>query len=457
MKVTAKTRLQVRLQNLVFVVLFLGALALLGWLSTRYVYQADWTAGARNTLSASSQKLLATLHGAVRVTAYVSDNDALRERIGELVGRYRRFKPDLELRFVNPEADPASARAEGISMDGELLVAYESRSEKLQDLSEQSLSNALQRLARQQQRWIVFLSGHGERAPKGEANHDLGSFGAELTRKGLTVQTVNLAQTPTIPDNTSVLVLAGPQVDLLPGEVKLVQDYLAKGGNLLWLAEPGALHGLEPLAEQFGVTFLPGVVVDANTQLFGIQNPSFALVADYPDDPITRDFQVFTVFPQAAALQVASPPGWQAHEFLRTLDRAWNETSELSGEIRPDPERDEHVGPLTLGARFTRPAPHAAKGAAPEAGEQRVVILGDGDFLSNTYLGNGGNLNLGLNILNWLTRDDNLIAIPAKTAPDLTLSLSNTAVAVIGLGFLIGLPLALFGGGFAVWMRRRRR
>ncbi len=86
-----------------------------------------------------------------------------------------------------------------------------------------------------------------------------------------------------------------------------------------------------------------------------------------------------------------------------------------------------------------------------------MVVVGDGDFLSNAYLGNGGNLNLGMNIFNWLAHDDSFIAIPAKTAPDTSLNLSKIATGSIGLGFLIVLPLLLLGSGLVIWLKRRKR
>ena len=86
-----------------------------------------------------------------------------------------------------------------------------------------------------------------------------------------------------------------------------------------------------------------------------------------------------------------------------------------------------------------------------------MVVLGDGDFLSNAFLGNGGNLDLGLNLINWLSSDDELIAIPARTSPDTQLVLSEVAVATIGLAFLAVLPLGLAAAGFVIWYRRRRR
>jgi ABC-type uncharacterized transport system involved in gliding motility auxiliary subunit len=486
MKINARTHLQIRLQNLVFTLLFLTLIGLAAWLSTRYQRQFDWTANARNTLSEASVKVLDMLQGPVTVTAYAREDKALRDRIGDQVGRYSRHKADFQLNFVNPDTQPAQVRELGISTDGELRVEYQGRSEKVQEASETALTNALQRLARAREQTVVFLEGHGERSPKGQANHDLGQFGEELGRKGVNISMVNLAVTSAIPDNADLLVVAGPSVNLLPGEVGLVQAYLKKGGNFLWLAEPGELHGLAPLAQQLGLKFLQGLIVDASTQLLGINDPSFALVADYGPHPVTTGFETMTLFPAAAAIVEEGTTDYQREPLLSTLPRSWTETSPLQGKIQFDADKGEQEGPLHLAYALTRelkpdepkkpeaappkaktgkvaaeptpppePKPESAGDGKPH--EQRIVVMGDGDFLSNAYLGNGGNLNLGLNLINWLSQTDQFINIGAKTAPDRTLNLSPIASGTIALGFLFLLPIALIGTGATIWFKRRRR
>ena len=457
MQITPRSRFLLRLQGWIFIALFTGLIGLLAWLSTLYVYQADWTAGGRNTISEDTRKLLEELTEPVAITSYASENANLREQIRARVGSYQRFKPDISLKFVNPDTVPEQVRTEGITIDGELVIGYRGRSEHVQALNEQTLTNALMRVSRQDERWIVFLAGHGERDPHGEANADLGAFGKELERNGLKVQKVNLAENP-IPNNTSLLVIAGPRVNLLPGEVALVRDYVTQGGNLLWLAEPGKPAGLESLAEQLGIAFLPGVVVDATTRAFGIDDPSFALVTAYPAHEVTREFNSVTVFPEAAALEIREDPHWQATPILSTLSRSWTELGELKGEIQFDENTDERAGPLDIGVALTTTA---ASGEAGDTNtpphEQRVIVTGDGDFLSNTYLGNAGNLDLGLNMVHWLSHDDAFIDIRVKAAPDTTLELGRVAQGVIGLGSLIGLPILLMTSGLVIWLRRRRR
>jgi len=113
---------------------------------------------------------------------------------------------------------------------------------------------------------------------------------------------------------------------------------------------------------------------------------------------------------------------------------------------------------LTVGVALSRPRPATGSEGRPTVGdEQRLVVIGDGDFLSNTYLGNGANLELGLNIFNWLTLDDALLAIHPRAAPDANLNLSDLTLALIAAFFLLILPGVFLVSGWLIWFRRRRR
>ena len=456
MKVTRRSRLLLRLQSLIFAVLFIAIIAMLAWLSTQYVYQADWTSGARNTISDGSRRLLDEMDEPVRITAFVREDELTRSQIKDLVGTYQRFKDDITLEFINPDLAPERIRELGIASGGEIVIRYRERSENIQTLSEQHLTNALLRLTRQEQRWIVFLSGHGERRSGGETNHGLGEFSQELERKGLNVQSINLVESE-IPSNTNLLVLASPQTAMLPGEMDKLQSWIEKGGNLLWMAEPDSPPGLEPLSEQLGIHFLPGTVVDATTQMFGIENPTFVVITGYPRHDISREMTTVTVFPEATALEINDSAAWNVVPLLTTLEHSWTEIGEIEGEISFDSGDDERAGPLDIGVALTRSVASETDEGDASIPEQRVVVIGDGDFLSNTYLGNPGNLDLGLNTVRWLSHDDASIEIHVTSAPDTNLVLGRIAQAVIAIGFLIGIPLLLLLLGIVIWLRRRRR
>src|SRR5579863_6093401 len=255
MRVTRRSRVQVAAQNGLFLVLFLTALGLAAWLSTQYVYQADWTYGQRNSLSEASVRLLGILKQPPVFTAYVRTDSPLREPLKRFIANYQRVRKDVSLVFVDIDADPQAARSAGITADGEVVISYAGRSEKLTEINEAEVGNTLQRLARSSERYVVYITGDGERDLNGQHNFDLGEFGKQLTEKGFKLESLNLAANPTVPVNTAVLVIAGPQAKLLPGMVGIIRDYVKRGGNLLWLNDPGPLYGLEPLAKDLGVSF----------------------------------------------------------------------------------------------------------------------------------------------------------------------------------------------------------
>ncbi|MBA3756091.1 MAG: ABC transporter, partial [Nitrosomonas sp.] len=89
--------------------------------------------------------------------------------------------------------------------------------------------------------------------------------------------------------------------------------------------------------------------------------------------------------------------------------------------------------------------------------EQRVIVVGNGHFLANTYLGNGSNLDFGINLINWLTGDEELIVIQPRATLDSHLILSESELTLIVAGFLVLLPLLFLVSGTAIWWWRKRR
>ena len=455
MMIDPRLRWQFRLQSGLFVVLFLTVMGLLAWLSQLNPLSIDLTANQRNSLSEQSIRLVKSLQYPLEITIFISPVNENRDLLERLFERYQHQQPLVKFRSLNPDLSPDLLRQHDIRTDGETLIEYQGRSEKISQVSEAIVTNAIQRLIRQGERWLVFLQGHGERNPYSERNHDFSEFATRLASKGYTIENLALTQSNSIPKNTDVLVIASPQVALLPGEIELIEEYLEGGGNLLWLADTEqTVDSMELISDRLAIEFLPGVIVDPNSRLLGLNRVDFALVADYPRHPITQGIDSLSLFPQAQALEFSGEGGiWQQQIFLLSSEASWNETGEMAGEVFNGDNDDETHGPLKIG--MTLSASHETDNG--DLVEQRIAIVGDADFLSNRYLGNGSNLELGLNLTNWLSHDDNLIAISPRAAPDTRLELSQTQQIIIGLGFLVFLPLLLFGSGLTIWLKRRNR
>lgn len=448
MKINRHIHQTLRLKSLLITLALLAMIVVAGWLGQRYPLRIDLSANAANTLAEASVKVLDKLSAPIQVKAYIREA-ALRQQIEQLLARYQRHKTDVSVEFIDPNTVPEQAREHHIGPQGAVIVEYQGRSEQITYLDETSMTNALLRLAVNQERWITFLSGHGEPSPQGQANFDLSLFAGELNKRGIHAQQINLAQLSAIPDNSSLLVLTSPEVELLPGELNLIDDYLSNGGNLLLLTEPGK-HFLEAIEQQLNITKLPGKIVDARANLYGIDDPTFVLAGDYGAHPITQNFNNLSVFPLCAALDFSAEDSeYEGEALLNSIPESWNETGPISGKIRFDADGEEREGPLDFAYALTR--------QLATDKQQRIVVIGDGDFLSNAYLHNVGNLELGLRTINWLTENDSFIDIPGKTAPGKTLQLSTVAVAIIGFGFLFFIPGLLFLTGLIIWRKRRKR
>ena len=172
--------LRERFGDAIHALLLLLVAAAIAFLSTRYGLVQDWSRDRRASLGEASVTLLKSLDAPVEVVSYARRQGGLRAVIADFVDRYRRVKPDLSLRFVDPDADPGAMRSAGVNVDGELDIRYKERSERLKVISESEFSNALLRLSRTQARIVAFLEGEGERQPLGKANADLGQFVATL-------------------------------------------------------------------------------------------------------------------------------------------------------------------------------------------------------------------------------------------------------------------------------------
>jgi hypothetical protein len=450
MWISGKLRWQLAVQSGIFVVLLALLTALLAWVAHEYRAEKDVTRSARNSLSAATIGALQQMQGPVLVTAYAVRQDAggtnIHKLIEERVRTYQRAKRDLQLQLVDPREQPKLAAEAGLRTPNALVIEYQRRQEQipLSEFNEQNFANALVRLLRGANSLVLWLDGHGERKLDGPANHDLGNFGLQLREKGFSVSSINLGVAQEVPANAALLVVTQPQVDLQPAEIEKLLNYIDRGGNLLWLIDAEPLRGLQPLAEKLGLVLTPGTIIDpALAPRSG--PPVFAVAANYARHVVVGSLQYNTLFPHARQIGADDGAGWRVTPLIDVAPRGWVETGKLDAKATFDKSRD-FPGPINIASAFERTVGDR---------EQRVIVVGTGHFLSNSFLGNGGNLALGTGMFNWLAGEDALVTIDPRPAADTRLDIDSMHLYLIAFVVLILLPLVFAITGIVVWWRRR--
>lgn len=431
-------------------VLLVALVLMLGFLSGQYKRTWDLTQNGRHSLNEATRQILERMAGPIAITSYASANDPrfgdVRQIVGDFIAPYRRIKPDIKLVFVDPVEEPKLAEKAGIQVDGEMVVEYAGRREHLRTLNEAAVANLLIRLSRTKDRLVMALSGHGERKLDGIANFDLGEFGRRLAKNGFKTDSLNLALAQDLPANMNLLVVTTPQVDLLPGEVKKLEDYIDRGGDLLWLVDQDEgsgepLHGLQPLADKLGLELTPGTVIDPAASKLSAP-ASWALGTLYGRHPVTRNFGLITVFPFARRVEAKDGLGWHVTPLVEAAPGGWVSTN---GSQKFDGNRDVR-GPVPVAIAMERTVNEK---------DQRIVVVGTGEFLANAFVGNGGNMDFGVNLVNWLAGDEKLISLQPRPTIDNSMLLSKTKAAAMAVGLLFGLPLAFIAFAFFIGWKRR--
>jgi ABC-type uncharacterized transport system involved in gliding motility auxiliary subunit len=441
---------------------------MLAWISNHYTIEFDLTANQRHSLSGNSINLLNSLDKSVTVHAYTTDA-VTKKAITEIISRYQKIKSDFYVQVLNPDIDIEQAQQDGIVMNQPFafVIYYNNRMEHITSLSEQAISNALLRLNRRDNQQVVFLSGHGERDLYADDNRAYSELSQQLKQMGFNLQSINLLQNP-LPENTKLVVIAAPDHAYLSGEIVHIENFITSGGNLLWLVDPGETQGLEQLATSFGLQLQEGIIVDNNVELrrtLNIQHAAIIPVSDYFPHLITNTMRYHTLFAFARGISPLKNNSrennirknknkdignWQAVALFNSFSQSWSETGGLTEEMVFDSSTGDIAGPMTIAVALHRWNEQQAK-------NQRIVVIGDSDFLSNNYIGSGANLNLGLNIFNWLIGDDDFISIEVKPSPDTKLVLNDTQLMIIAFGFFLVIPLLLLIIGFAFWYKRKRQ
>src|SRR5262245_4780041 len=279
----------------------LAILVGINYLAIRRDKQWDLTSSKSFTLSDESVKVLTKLQAPIRVTVY--DQPSGFQRFRDALARYEQTSKNISVEYVDADRQPARVKEDNVLNYGTVVVAYQGRKEHVMSDREQDITNALVKATTGRQVKAYFVEGHGEKNSTGVERNGYSSALDVLKRDNYTVDKLVLVQTPEIPKDASVLVIAGPTADYLPVEIDSIRKYLRAGGKAFFMLDPAIgtnMHpvpNLEGLLKEWGISMGHDVVLDVSGlgQMLGT-DASVPVVTTYQSHPITKDFSLLTAF-----------------------------------------------------------------------------------------------------------------------------------------------------------------
>ncbi|MFQ5856459.1 MAG: GldG family protein [Anaerolineae bacterium] len=427
---------------------FIGILGFVNYLGAQYHRRFDLTGTGQYSLSQQTKQILAVLEEPIQVTAFMAPDGPQAERVRNLLDEYKYVSDKIDYRFVDPDRQPALARQYGITSYGQLVFEQGDRRQETFGLDEQDVTSSILKVSETEPRKVYFTTGHQERSPEDAGGNGYLQIKTALERDNYEVELLNLQTiTDTLPSDVDAIIVAGPQVRFAAEETQRLEEYVASGGKLMVLADPGVDTGLGSLLSQMGLQLDDDIVVDPAQSFFG--DAGTPLVTSFRFHTITKDLGGLTVFfPLARSVSRIdnTSESVSVTEVIQSSSRSWGE---MNLQQRPaQPDAGDPRGPLTM----------AAVATGPEG--SRVAVFGDSDLVSNSVLtqvrGSFGNPDLFRNTVNWLTESEDLIAIGPKP-PDnrqiRPLTGGQQNLLLITLAGLLPLGILLAGG--LVWWNRR--
>ncbi len=439
-------------QTVITGLLSVAVLAGLNVLAAKNPVRWDLTENKRHSLTNEAKVALANVQSPVTAAAFYRPEEPGREQAKDLLELFARHSEQFSYEFVDPDRSPFRAKEYNVAQTGTVVLLSGERKESVVFPDEEKLVNAVIRVSDERSRKVYLITGHGEAAPDAPGERAVRQLQQELSDQGAQVETLALARLERVPEDADLVCLLGPRTDLLPHELEALSTYMHAGGRMVIAVDAESKTSLDNWLEiELGVRRLDGYVLDPVSRLFTGDAMS-PIIQEYARHPITKDFNLLTVFPTATAMEAAETAEGVAW-LGRSAEQAWLETDleALRAGQAEFVENEDAPGPLWLAATY------AQAGSGDDNGtEARAVIFADQDFFTDQYLNMSGNLDLARNTANWLLEREGLITVNRPKPAAVFLTLSPSGRAVLTWVPLALLPAVLLAAAIFVAGRRRR-
>lgn len=494
-----------RYSFLLISVVFIGYITSLPYVNVYY----DTSRFKESTLTDRSKEIIKQLNKPITITSYVNildysaGNGVPKNRIKDRnrFEMYRRFLPAMEMNYVYyydtvryysnrdtlktlVEKAKEAAKAHrfnfkklltpeeikkviDLAPEGNRLVRYINYGSKSTPLrmfddiyqypGEGEISAALKRLISGAGQ-VGILYGNGERNihQSGDKAYKTIINGlnirGSLINQGFESNEINLDLVDEIPLNLDVLILADPKHEYTDAEIQKIEQYIDAGGNMLIAGEPSRQFILNPITEKLGVKFSEGNLLQES------ENSELDLIhASFTPDADKFGFSFYDgaeiTLPSAMKLAYKETSGFEITPILVTdIKTTWNKLENFdlnSSKIAFDSITENKI---------TAPIALAVKRKMPNK-EQKIIILGDADFMSNSELNRSNNVNASFTIrmFKWFSDGEYPISTKRPKAIDTKILLSRNEILWMK-GIIVGvIPLLIGIFATVILFRRKRR
>lgn len=316
---------------------------------------------------------------------------------------------------------------------------------------------------------VAFITGHDERDIYKGGERDYSAFAKNITfryslvNQGFGVTTLDLkadSVSTDISKDIDIIVIADVREEYTPEEIAKVHRFIERGGDVIIACEPRRQPLMNPLVEKFGITFMPGTVVEeregyAPNQLF--LDPSEVAVKESREFAYMKRYESKLSMSGAVPFQLSDSCGFKPTVLFATTGKAWNElqtTDFVDDNPVLNPESGEKLDSIPLVVRLNRKVGDK---------EQRIYVCGDADCMANSELTTRRNdvSTSNFTLISEAFRELSFNEFPANDRRphpyDDAMSIGQGDEIWVQLIFMILIPVGLLAGYIITWWRRRKK
>ncbi len=308
--------------------------------------------------------------------------------------------PSVAVNYLDLKENPSLAGNRTVNAQGEMLIRQGTQEFHLKTLSYEAFFNGLKRFEQTATAWLVILDGWQGKSMGTSSQSGIGQWVADLRSLNYAVVTLSWQPQLRLPQDVKGLIIPAPKESISQEVVDWLQDQSQQGINLWWVTEPELAHSQPALSLMFDVMPL------------GSYHAGHLILKSLPPHQLNSRFDRPLDLVEVLPFETMAEPLW-----FDTTGQVVAATQQLSG--------------------------------------QRLLVTGDGDFISNAHLYSGGNFEMSIRLVDWLLGYDDRVDLPSIGLQQSQIHLNQTQVLSFSGLMIILIPLLLVLIAVRAWFKHR--